>query len=157
MRQVQVLGANESYMSPLEYDTDSDDENHEQARTENSVCKTQRQNVGMSQSQSHFGVTNRSNGFSLCRLAHQLAIGHAQGKTYNCYICKNSYKSNQWLRSHMKSMHTDHIQFRYRCSFPECLKSYTQKSSLNQHAKLKHNYKIASRNPTAKILLRKYH
>lgn len=42
-------------MSPLEYDTESDDENHDQIRNENTECEILQPNTDTAQS--HFGIT----------------------------------------------------------------------------------------------------
>lgn len=155
--EVQFGEMNDSYMSPLEYETESDDENDDQIRPENSICEYREQDASSS---SQFGAIAEINstsservlkaihrerfpGINLGNLCHRyltrnLTKRHGQRKSYSCYLCEKSYKSNQWLRKHMASKHIDQVPVRFYCTFPTCSKSFSQKSTLNKHIKLKH-------------------
>lgn len=158
---IQVFETNDSYMSPLEYETDSDEETTND-RIEESANNTQEQQADMDQLQlattnglncsSSKQATNRMRAKKIARsslrcknpnyrsdnLTLNLANRIDHRKAYICYLCKNAYKSKQWLRTHMLSKHTDQVPVRFSCSFQLCWKSFTQKSTLNRHIKSKH-------------------
>lgn len=153
--QVQFL--DDSDMSPLEYETDSDEETANDT-IEKSASETQGLNQLQLGTTTGINCTSSKQASSRIRakkiakcsmccvelnyrsdsLTHSLANGLDSERAYFCYLCKKAYKSKQWLRTHMNSKHIDHVEVRFSCSFPKCLKSFTQKSTLNRHIKIKH-------------------
>lgn len=140
------------YMSPLEYETESDDGNHDNVA--GSMLKRNAAVVHL-----HSKMTNGINSIGersrdrrkptkntvferrMCRQnfnCNDLARRRDTRKLYRCHVCQKSYRSKQWLRKHIDVVHTDKVPERFPCFFPACFKSFSQKSTLNRHIRFKH-------------------
>lgn len=144
--EVQLEESDDSYMSPLRYETDSDDGTY----SEITVCEEPERNAKMETRDKSMtrikciprkAKSNRVRMHTRCTMCrqHSRVQGRLQEtKTFDCYLCKNSYKSKQWLQKHMKCRHIDRQQERFHCSFSMCSKSFSQRSTLTRHINDKH-------------------
>lgn len=156
------------YMSPLEYETESEDGTHDKE-----ACSTLEQKAAVVHPHSEMasgiksieekgrdqGRKSAKNTVFECRMCRQnfqcsdLVSRHDTQKLYRCHVCQKSYRSKQWLRKHMDVTHLDKIRERFRCLFPACSKSFSQKSTLNRHIRIKHVQKVPPTSPSTRILL----
>ena len=57
---------------------------------------------------------------------------HTKLRPYKCHFCENSFARSSTLKIHL---HTHQGEKPYKCNFPNCSKSFTEKGNMKTHYK----------------------